>query len=98
MAGRLSVHDHARRHRDVDRVSVGDVDAFAATRWCAASPTATTCAGDSGGPAVVRTAAGRELLVGIVSFGIEQVPCRSAVTVLTRVAAFRPWLRTAVKP
>jgi secreted trypsin-like serine protease len=76
----------------------GDVEAFDATRWCAASPTAATCAGDSGGPAVMRLAGGREVLAGLVSFAVEQQTCRSAVSVLTRVAAFRPWIRTAVKP
>ena len=71
----------------------GDVDAFAATRWCAASPTAGTCAGDSGGPALVRRADGREVVVGTISFGVEQAPCASSVSVLTRVSAFRDWVR-----
>jgi secreted trypsin-like serine protease len=95
----------ARRPRVVElevlspfNCATGSVEAFDATRWCAASPTAATCAGDSGGPAVLRLAGGREVIVGLVSFAVEQVSCRSAVSVLTRVAAFRPWIRTAVKP
>jgi len=76
----------------------GNVEAFDATRWCAASPRAATCAGDSGGPAVMRLAGGREVIVGLVSFAVEQVSCRTAVSVLTRVAAFRPWIRASVKP
>ena len=78
--------------------ATGDVDAFAATRWCAASPTAGTCAGDSGGPALVRRANGREVVVGTVSFGVEQAPCASSVSVLTRVSTFRDWVRAASTP
>lgn len=103
VAGQLP--DRARRPRFVRlemlspfNCASGDVDAFAATRWCAASPTAGTCAGDSGGPALVRRANGREVVIGTVSFGVEEAPCASAVTVLTRVSAFRDWVRTASKP
>ncbi len=103
VAGQLP--DRARKPRFVRlemlspfNCASGDVDAFAATRWCAASPASGTCAGDSGGPALVRRANGREVVVGTISFGVEQAPCASSVSVLTRVSAFRDWVRAASKP
>jgi len=70
----------------------GPVAQMAATRMCAASPSAGVCPGDSGGPALIRVG-DEDVLVGVVSLAIDRRVCSEAATVLTRVAPFRGWIR-----
>jgi len=70
----------------------GAVAQMAATRMCAASPSAGVCPGDSGGP-VLRRVGDEDVLVGVVSLAIDRRVCSEAATVLTRVAPFRDWIR-----
>jgi secreted trypsin-like serine protease len=67
--------------------------------FCAGTPDGSvdTCSGDSGGPVVARDAVGRDLLVGIVSFGHE---CGLAEFpgVYTRVARYERWLASRPRP
>ncbi|KAH7939938.1 hypothetical protein HPB52_019540 [Rhipicephalus sanguineus] len=51
--------------------------------------------GDTGGPAISRVAKGRDVQVGIVSFGSGCAE-RGTPGVYTRVEAFTPWLQQVV--
>jgi len=71
----------------------------AETMFCAGTRDGSvdTCSGDSGGPVVARDPVGRDLLVGIVSFGHE---CGLAEFpgVYTRVARYERWLTSRPQP
>ncbi|KAG5667509.1 hypothetical protein PVAND_015488 [Polypedilum vanderplanki] len=51
-----------------------------------------TCQGDSGGPLVTEIAPGRNVLVGIVSFGAESGCTLGHPLVFTRVASYLDWI------
>lgn len=71
----------------------GPVDEMARTRSCAASPTMGVCPGDSGAPAIGRVGE-RRMLFGLVSLAIDGgPPCSYAPAILTRVSAYRDWVR-----
>jgi secreted trypsin-like serine protease len=73
----------------------GDVPAMARTRFCAASPTAGVCPGDSGAP-VLLAIDGVTHVVGIVSLAVDnRSRCVESATVATRVSAFREWIESA---
>jgi secreted trypsin-like serine protease len=48
-----------------------------------------TCQGDSGGPVVTKTASGRYVQVGLVSFGVK---CGSEAGIYTRISHYRTWI------
>jgi len=52
-----------------------------------------TCQGDSGGPLTI-TNGGRQVHVGIVSFGSDSGCQRGYPTVFTRITAFHNWIQT----
>ncbi|MCA9576257.1 MAG: serine protease [Polyangiales bacterium] len=73
----------------------GDVQGMAQTRFCAASPEAGVCPGDSGAPALL-SVEGVEHVVGIVSLAVDNSSrCVESAAVITRVSAFREWVQTA---
>lgn len=70
----------------------GDVQGMAQTRFCAASPDAGVCPGDSGAPALL-SVNGVEHVVGIVSLAVDNSSrCVESAAVITRVSAFREWV------
>lgn len=64
------------------------------TQLCAGTPTARpdTCAGDSGGPLIARTAGGAPRLVGVVSYGGEDCGLPERPGVYARTAPFARWI------
>jgi secreted trypsin-like serine protease len=73
----------------------GDVQGMAQTRFCAASPRAGVCPGDSGAPALL-TLEGVEHVVGVVSLAVDNSSrCVESAAVITRVSAFREWVAAA---
>lgn len=73
----------------------GPVQEMAATRLCAASPTAGVCPGDSGAAATV-TRDGAPVVVGVVSLAIDVASCSETAAVLTRVSAMRAFVDAAI--
>jgi secreted trypsin-like serine protease len=70
----------------------GDVQGMAQTRFCAASPSAGVCPGDSGAPAVLGVG-GVPHVVGVVSMAVDNSSrCVESAAVITRVSAFREWI------
>ena len=55
-----------------------------------------TCGGDSGGPLIVRDAKGRDVQVGVTSFGLAACGTKGVPGVYTRVASFRQFLVDSV--
>ncbi len=73
----------------------GNVQGMAQTRFCAASPDAGVCPGDSGAPAVL-SVEGTPHVVGVVSMAVDNSSrCVESAAVITRVSAFREWIGTA---
>jgi secreted trypsin-like serine protease len=69
----------------------GAVNEMAATRMCAASPTAGVCPGDSGAAATMMRD-GSPVVVGVVSLAIDATTCAETAAVLTRVSAMRDFI------
>lgn len=70
----------------------GDVQGMAQTRFCAASPDAGVCPGDSGAPAILDVG-GVPSVVGVISMAVDnQSRCVESAAVITRVSAFREWI------
>ena len=63
--------------------------------FCAASPTQSTCSGDSGGPVVPTN--GPEVLAGLVSWGSSRCGGDGRPSVYTRVDQFAAWIDQAMK-
>jgi secreted trypsin-like serine protease len=75
----------------------GDVQGMAQTRFCAASPEAGVCPGDSGAPAVL-SVDGTPHVVGVVSMAVDNSSrCVESAAVITRVSAFREWIATVTR-
>jgi hypothetical protein len=55
-----------------------------------------SCNGDSGGPLLSKDETGRDLQIGIVSYGVTDCGRPKAYGVYTRVAAFEPWIEAHV--
>ncbi|XP_055546252.1 trypsin-1-like [Wyeomyia smithii] len=68
------------------------------TNFCAGelSGTANACHKDSGGP-LVQTIDGTELQVGIVSWGAFPCTAYRSPTVITKISAFRDWIRISIE-
>jgi Trypsin len=60
------------------------------------SPTSSACNGDSGGPVIVKTAAGVERVAGVVSNGRSCVPEAGWPTRASRVTLSYPWLQSVM--
>lgn len=67
--------------------------------FCAAAPSdgRDTCGGDSGGPILRKDADGRQVQVGIVSFGVGQCGKAAIPGVYTRLALYTDWIRSVVE-
>lgn len=75
----------------------GNVQGMAQTRFCAASPEAGVCPGDSGAPAVLAVG-GVPHVVGVVSMAVDNSSrCVESAAVITRVSAFREWIATVTQ-
>ncbi len=57
-----------------------------------------SCSGDSGGPLVRLDAEQKPVLVGLVSFGLNECAANDAPAVYTRMSAFKDWIRLAIGP
>ena len=76
---------------------VGNVQGMAQTRFCAASPSAGVCPGDSGAPAVLGVG-GVPHVVGVVSMAVDNSSrCVESAAVITRVSAFREWITSVTR-
>lgn len=69
----------------------------AAEELCAVSPNdGDTCFGDSGGPLMVTTAAGTQLLLGVTSWGGAKCGVTGEPGYYARVSRYHTWLKTCV--
>ena len=63
--------------------------------FCAASPSQSTCRGDSGGPVLPTN--GPAVLAGLVSWGSQSCGASDKPGVFTRVDQFLPWVESAMR-